>query len=301
MNPLPAFYGAMTEPWADWQLYKDWQPDLASFQETLDGGQAFCWTALDEFTYEGVVSTIPFRVRWDSSKSIYWRSYRPFFDEADALFGNYIGTEETYQMLYDTLPWRSDVHLKACMEAFPDLRILHQPQGETLLGFLCSATKQIVQIKEMLRLIRDRYGAPIIDHYRSLPDWETLNSIDESDLRDCKFGFRAKNISKTATLLHHSPGLINAIAEKDYANAKTTLCSFPGVGEKVADCVLLFGYQKLEAFPVDTWIIKAMQRRYDLEGWHPKQIAHFGRSHFGKYAGLAQQFIFAWERKQPRK
>ena len=72
------------------------------------------------------------------------------------------------------------------------------------------------------------------------------------------------------------------------------------MGEKVADCVLLFGAGRLEAFPVDTWIIKAMARRYGLEGWGPAQVAHFGRTHFGLQAGLAQQYLFAYERAAAR-
>ncbi len=82
-----------------------------------------------------------------------------------------------------------------------------------------------------------------------------------------------------------------------YAAAKARLLELPGVGEKVADCVLLFGAGRLEAFPVDTWILKALERRYGLTGWKPAQIAHFGRTHFGPLAGLAQQYLFSWERK----
>ena len=75
------------------------------------------------------------------------------------------------------------------------------------------------------------------------------------------------------------------------------MCELPGVGEKIADCVLLFAAGRLEAFPVDVWIFKAMAQRYGLAGWKPAQIAHFGRTHFGPLAGLAQQYLFAWERK----
>jgi N-glycosylase/DNA lyase len=73
------------------------------------------------------------------------------------------------------------------------------------------------------------------------------------------------------------------------------------VGEKVADCVLLFGAGRLEAFPVDVWILKTMERRYGLAGWKPAQVAQFGRAHFGPLAGLAQQYLFAWERTEARR
>ena len=82
-----------------------------------------------------------------------------------------------------------------------------------------------------------------------------------------------------------------------YPAAKARLLELPGVGEKVADCVLLFGAGKLEAFPVDTWVLKSLARRYGLDDWKPAQVAHFGRTHFGPLAGLAQQYLFAWERK----
>jgi len=86
-----------------------------------------------------------------------------------------------------------------------------------------------------------------------------------------------------------------------YTEAKARLMSLPGVGEKVADCVLLFGAGKLEAFPVNVWILKTMERRYGLVGWKPAQVAQFGRAHFGPLAGLAQQYLFAWERAEARK
>jgi N-glycosylase/DNA lyase len=76
--------------------------------------------------------------------------------------------------------------------------------------------------------------------------------------------------------------------------------TLPGVGEKIADCVALFGLGHLEAFPVDTWMLKAMARRYGLDNWNPAQVAHFGRTHYGPAAGLAQQYLFAWERAHGR-
>lgn len=82
----------------------------------------------------------------------------------------------------------------------------------------------------------------------------------------------------------------------DYAEARARLALLPGVGEKIADCVLLFGAGRLEAFPVDVWILKTMAARYGLAGWRPAQLAQFGRVHFGPLAGLAQQFLFAYER-----
>ena len=130
-----------------------------------------------------------------------------------------------------------------------------------------------------------------------LPTWEELARVGEADLLACRLGFRARHIRGTAQFLAERPGWLEAAAAAPYPEAKRLLCLLPGVGEKVADCVLLFGAGKLEAFPVDVWILKAMAGRYGLRGWKPTQVAHFGRAHFGPRAGLAQQYLFAWERR----
>ena len=119
-------------------------------------------------------------------------------------------------------------------------------------------------------------------------------------MRACQFGFRARFIHQTACFLAAHPGWLEATEALPYPEAKERLCSLPGVGEKIADCVLLFGAGRLEAFPVDTWILKAMAARYGLHGWKPAQVAQFGRAHFGPLAGLAQQYLFAYERAQSR-
>jgi N-glycosylase/DNA lyase len=124
-----------------------------------------------------------------------------------------------------------------------------------------------------------------------------LAEFTEAQLRTCKLGFRARYVHQTARFLAEHPGWLNETEQLPYAEAKARLLHLPGVGEKIADCVLLFGAGRLEAFPVDVWIIAAMRRRYGLAGWKPAQVAHFGRVHFGPYAGLAQQYLFAWERK----
>ena len=82
-----------------------------------------------------------------------------------------------------------------------------------------------------------------------------------------------------------------------YAESHAFLAELPGVGPKIADCVLLFGAARYEAFPVDTWILKTMAETYALHGWRPAQVAQFGRAHFGPLAGLAQQYLFSGARK----
>jgi N-glycosylase/DNA lyase len=254
-----------------------------------------------------------------------WRTPESIQSQVASSLPTYLGLNADWPAHTDSLPWRSDPHLAKCIAAFPGLRILRQPFGETLLGFLCSATKQIVQIKQMVALLAERHGAetgwnaasgrvssasgtprststssghkapPTV--FNHLPTWEELAGIPEEKLRACQLGFRARYIHDTAQFLAQRPGWLEETEHLPYAAAKARLIELPGVGEKVADCVLLFGAGKLEAFPVDTWILKALERRYQLDGWKPAQVAQFGRAHFGPLAGYAQQFLFSWERK----
>jgi len=309
--------------WSDWQpLVGNWQPSPATLAETLDGGQSFRWQRSME-----IVGGVPSpREIWTGTWAdqvahlclhdglLEWRPSVTNHSAAPALT-RYLALDTDWAALTDALPWRSDAHLARCVAAFPGLRILSQPFGETLLGFLCSATKQIVQIKQMCALLAERHGAPlqtllaprsppVLSNVeglpalvRRLPTWEQLATIPEKDLRLCQLGFRARFIAATARFIAERPGWLEETERLPYAAAKARLVELPGVGEKVADCVLLFGAGQLEAFPVDTWVLKSLARRYGLTGWKPAQVAHFGRTHFGPLAGLAQQYLFAWERK----
>jgi N-glycosylase/DNA lyase len=286
----------------DWQPLAGWNPSADVLRETLDGGQAFRWVQTDGI-WTGVWSTHCAQLQLRDT-GLQWLG-GPGTTAAD--LHRYLAHDTDWAALTDSLPWRSDAHLARCLAAFPGLRILRQPFGETLLGFLCSATKQIVQIKQMVALLAERHGLPLVSrsalrvpHSASanrLPTWPELAATPEKDLRACLLGFRARYISETAKFLARHPGWLDETEALPYAAAKARLMELPGVGEKVADCVLLFGAGKLDAFPVDTWVLKSLTRRYGLDGWKPAQVAHFGRTHFGPLAGLAQQYLFAWERK----
>ena len=323
------------DAWSEWQPLAG-LPSLTSdvLAETLDGGQAFRWNRQSDGTWLGVWANHVVRLRLGSGERIQWSAPFELAPATPGALARYFATDRDFAALTDALPWRSDPHLARCRETFSGLRILRQPFGETLLGFLCSATKQIVQIKQMLALLAERHGAMIgsdqrsaVSHqlsslasgprtevpllqtpntklqttaFRRLPTWAELAQIPESELRACLLGFRARYIAETARFLAAHPGWLEETEAAPYPVAKTRLCELPGVGEKVADCVLLFGAGRLEAFPVDVWILKTLARRYGLDDWRLPQLAQFGRVHFGPLAGLAQQYLFAWERAQKR-
>jgi N-glycosylase/DNA lyase len=270
----------------------------AVLAETLDGGQSFRWHQPEPGVWEGIWSTNVARLRLDDDGQIEWAAPSTIATRVGKSVLHYLGGDTEFAAATDALPWRSDAHLAKCLAAFPGLRILRQPFGETLLGFLCSATKQIVQIKQMVALLATRHGRRIegTTSYQ-LPTWDELAGTPEIALRECLLGFRARYISETARYLANHRGWLEDTVALPYSKAKARLCELPGVGEKVADCVLLFGGGRLEAFPVDVWILKTLAKRYELHGWKPAQLTQFGRAHFGPHAGLAQQFLFAWERR----
>lgn len=280
------------------------QPDVLS--EILDGGQAFRWHRLADETWIGAWTGFVVQLRLAASGDVEWRAPEAQAARTGPALRSYLDADRPARAAADLLPWRSDPHLERAIAAFPGLRILRQPFGETLLMFLCSAAKRIVQIKQMAAALADRLGSPLLAEppagaplRRQLPTWAQLAEVPESALRACKLGFRARHIHQTARILAARPGWLDETQALPYAQAKERLLALPGVGEKVADCVLLFGAGRAEAFPVDVWILTAMGRRYGLHGWRPNQVAHFGRIHFGAQAGLAQQYLFAWERKAP--
>ncbi|MFT3783836.1 MAG: DNA glycosylase [Nibricoccus sp.] len=290
-------------PALQWTIPKPLSTKLsvAVLAELLDGGQSFRWTKSDDGqSWTGVWADNVAKLSIRKDDQLQWIAPVAIAGRVEKALRNYLPDDNQLQEQLDRLPWRSDEHLAKCLHSFSGLRILQQPFGETLLCFLCSATKQIVQIKQMTALLADCRGAEIVPGFRRLPTWDELARANEASLRECKLGFRAKYISETARFLAKNPGWLEATASAPYAEAKARLCTLPGVGEKVADCVLLFGAGRLEAFPVDVWILRTMALRYGLESWKPSQVAHFGRVHFGNLAGLAQQYLFAYERRFSR-
>lgn len=292
---------SLPQAWSEWQPLALPDPlSPAVLSEIVDGGQAFRWNRLPDGVWQGVWGGCVARLKPDGSDGVLWSAPQELAGVVAEGLPIYFRTTLQFGSLVDNLPWRSDEHLARCLKAFPGLRVLRQPLEETLLCFLCSATKQIVQIKQMVELLAQRHGREIVPGVHRLPTWAELATVSEETLRSCQLGFRARYVNQTAQILAEKAGWLDQLEHLPYLEAKERLRELPGVGEKVADCVLLFGGGRFEAFPVDVWITKTMELRYQLEGWAPQQIVHFGRIHFGACAGLAQQYLFSWERAQGR-
>jgi len=153
--------------------------------------------------------------------------------------------------------------------------------------------------------IRKRWGASVFFpgfDLHTYPDPERLAEASEVELRECKLGFRAKNLLGTARTIAEGKVDLEAIRAMDDADALAELCKLPGVGEKVANCVLLFAYGRLRAFPIDVWIERVLREIY-FKGKRKvtaERLKRFSMEYFGPYGGYAQQYLFHHARKTYR-
>lgn len=268
--------------------------DLAA---TLTSGQAFRWR-LAANGWEGVIGQ-----RW-----VRLRQQR-----GDAIEAETFGEAGDWQWLRDYLQVR--VSLDAVLAAFPTdepmkaavascrgLRLLRQESWECLASFICSSTKQIVQIQQIIALLCERFGEPCAVPPGVAPAWsfptiERLSRASEAELRQCKLGFRAPYLAGTARKLLDRAVDLNRVANFPLAEAREELCRLPGVGRKIADCALLFGFGFEKAFPVDVWVMRALRQLYfPRRRPKPRRLRHFIETHFGPRAGYAQQYLFHYIR-----
>ena len=275
--------------------------DLAG---TLESGQAFRWNHVDG-AWNGVISNQWVRLRADA----------------------FTITAETAQLVTD---WRwlthylqMDLDINGVIATFPDdepiraaahacrgLRLLRQGPWECLASFILSSTKQIVQIRQIVSVLCERFGDPIpaAPQYApafGFPSAQRLASTTESELRACKMGFRAPYLLETARAVAERKLDLEKLRDFPVEIAREELVKLPGVGRKIADCVLLFAYGFPSAFPVDVWVIKALQKLYfPRRRASAKRLRHFSETHFGPNAGYAQQYLFHYMRtkhgKSPR-
>ena len=279
-------------PWKE--LTKPSKISLLGLKETLEGGQSFSWNSTSNTSWIGTFDSKLVELKL-LDNAIHWRTSLQYpATQAEIL--EYLWLDNSYDEAVYNLPWRSDSVLAQCVQSLPGLTILNQPLGEMLFYFLLSSAKSIPQIKESGFLVCQKFGIQLTDDIWSFPGWEILSEVKEDDLRSLKLGYRAKYVHEVSRILKKEPEFLPRIYELPYQEAKNALVSLPGVGPKIADCALLFGAKKNEAFPVDTWITKTLDKHYKLDSFNLGQKVLFARSHFGKFCGLAQQFLFSAER-----
>ena len=267
---------------------------LLGLEESLLGGQSFSWSYLGDKKWVGVIRRSVVHLCWENGQ-LYWCANGPV-PLSKKEIEDYLWLDDSYREAVDALPWRSDQSLDQAIKKFSGLRVLRQPIDETLLVFLLSSAKSIPQIKQLRHRIHLNFGEDLGEGLFAFPGWERLSKLSETEARKLGMGYRAKYLVGVAQFICQRQGWLEEVSGLKYKEARSCLMELPGVGPKVADCVLLFGAGKSQAFPIDTWILQALERQYGMKGWTMQQMQEFAGIHFGQHAGLAQQFLFSFQR-----
>lgn len=198
-----------------------------------------------------------------------------------------------------------DPLIKDLVAKYPGLRLMRQDPEQCLFSFLCASNTNIPMIRRMLRSLCTRFGKKIeVDgsKFHTFPSAKALNRASEAELRVAGLGYRAKAIKAAARELSQGALDLERLKKASYADARERLLQVYGVGPKIADCVLLFSLEKLDAFPIDVWIARALAGYYrwlhgkkmseKLTARQYEDLSAEMRRHFGRYAGYAQQYLY---------
>lgn len=222
-------------------------------------------------------------------------------EEFNEIWIDYFDLNTDYQSIRKSL-LNNEILAKA-MEYGKGIRILNQNHFEMLISFIISANNMIPRIKKSIEVISMKYGKFICEDenrkYYSFPTVEELSKATVEDLREfAKVGFRDKRICDTVNLIKNENIDLDNFEKLDTDTLREELLKFSGVGNKVADCIMLFSYRRGEVFPVDVWIKRVMEELFIKEETPVKKISKEADRIFGKYAGYAQQYLFYYGREE---
>lgn len=279
--------------------------ELFNLDATLCCGQVFRWNKKGDWWF-GVATDKAFKIRQANSELEFVNA-----DEKFVVY--YFGLEDNLRRIRERIA--RDKHVVKALQAFWGLRIVRQDPWECLISYICATYKSITAIRHMLFNLSKRFGERIVfegcDYY-TFPSPESLAKTTESNLVACGLGYRAKYVLETSKRVSDGDFYLESLRKMPYHQAKKALMSFSGVGPKVADCLLLFSLGRLDAFPVDVWVKRAILNHYaehfpqefikkishnrSFSNAEYEQLNAFGRSYFGEYAGYAQEYLYHYER-----
>lgn len=258
--------------------------DITNFDlsQTLDCGQCFRWEKINE-TYHGVAFGKVVYITQKNNKIIFENVSK---EEFQNIWIDYFDLNSNYSTIWDNINYKNSFLIDAYKYA-PGIRILKQDPWETLCSFIISQNNNIPRIKKIISRLCTTFGEKIQNSNEfSFPSAYTLSLLNEKELSPLKAGFRTKYILDAAKKVSSGEINLNSIFDMSHSIASETLMKIHGVGPKVSECVLLYGFHKLDAFPIDVWIKKVM------DFYFPK-CSH---KVFGEYAGVAQQYLYYYSR-----
>ncbi|MCE2456638.1 MAG: hypothetical protein J4G14_02315 [Dehalococcoidia bacterium] len=283
----------------DWNTITPSGPfDLAM---TMECGQAFRWKQVstpelgDHF--EGVIFGNLVRAKQEGSKILFASepnhpsTFRPILED-------YLGLNHDLDAIYSELS--RDSVLAPLIEKYPGLRILRQDPWECLISFICSANNNIKRISQNVEDISNTFGGRVPvsggEDRWSFPSEDALAAAGEQAFRDLKIGYKAEYIDRTAQIVANGQIDLFSLREASFDEALEAVIGLPGVADKIGNCVTLFSLDKLESFPVDVHILRAVEREYapriDGKPLTKKRMREWAQDRFGPHAGYANQYLF---------
>src|SRR5215471_2676774 len=271
-------------------------PDF-DLEKTLDSGQVFHWQKVSDGLV-GAIGDLPVYLKQQGNflevrcHATPIKSWRP---PLLGIIARYFALDHPLAEICDSFP--KDPLMNEARGFCRGLRIIRQPKWECLATFICSSMKQVAHIRQISLALRKRFGEQrkIGDQIvYSFPSAHRLAQASEKELRDCKLGYRAKNLRATARLVSCGHANLEAWSALSDVELRKQLCAVPGVGPKIANCVMLFAYERLRAFPIDVWIERVLKQHYfsRRKKMTAQRLREFSETYFGEHGGYAQQYLF---------
>ncbi|BEP27962.1 DNA-3-methyladenine glycosylase family protein [Helicovermis profundi] len=268
-----------------------------NLKHIFECGQAFRWKLEEDESYTFIIKNKIINV-YEKGNKVIFRNIT--LDDFENLLIDYFDLKTDYGVIKKNLE-KIDNNLKKAIEFGYGIRILNQDKIEMIISFIISANNRIPMIKRAIENLSEKFGIYIGKYkgrdYYQFPDLEVLANQDIENLRVSGVGFRDKYISKTSKMLVEKIITLEEIKNLPKDELKKELTKLSGVGPKVADCVMLFSFNKRNSFPIDTWVKKVMEHFYLGEDTTFKEIEKYSKDYFGELAGYAQQYLFYYARE----
>jgi len=259
-------------------------------------GQCFRWNANKDGTWTGIISDLGVRMLWDGKTCTFINMSESEFNKHCV---HYFDLDTDYGKIKKLLA-EKDEYLKKAVTHGYGIRLLKQDLWETMISFIISQNNNIPRIKQIIESLCSHFGLPVKGDFdqKTFPGISALANASLDDLSICRSGYRCRYISKTAVILNQTPFMISHIQKLPPADIRKFLLSLPGIGEKVADCILLYSGLDRSAFPIDRWVKRVIETLYFKRETDVNSIREFARDYFGDIAGIAQQYLFYYAREQ---